>query len=72
MYVYHRTDAATAILTQGFLDGTLHPMNALLWPGVWGSPHAVPGVLRLPTHPALARMAAVLPGPPHPQERRQG
>jgi hypothetical protein len=37
MYVYHRTDAATQILTEGFLDGTLHPMNALLWPGVWVS-----------------------------------
>ena len=37
MYVYHRTDAATAILAEGFRDGTLHAMNALLWPGVWVS-----------------------------------
>jgi hypothetical protein len=37
MYVYHRTDAAQAILAEGFRDGTTHPMNALLWPGVWVS-----------------------------------
>ena len=37
MYVYHRTDAAAAILATGFQDGTGHPMNALLWPGVWFS-----------------------------------
>jgi hypothetical protein len=37
MDVYHRTDAATAILEGGFRDGTLHPINALLWPGVWVS-----------------------------------
>ena len=37
MYVYHRTDAATQILSEGLRDGTLHAMNALLWPGVWVS-----------------------------------
>ena len=37
MYVYHRTDAAAAILAEGFRDGTTHPMNALLYPGVWVS-----------------------------------
>ena len=37
MYVYHRTPAATQILADGFRDGTLHPMKALLWPGVWVS-----------------------------------
>jgi hypothetical protein len=37
MYVYHRTPTATQILEGGFRDGTLHPMNALLWPGVWVS-----------------------------------
>src|SRR5262249_31144992 len=37
MYVYHRTPAAAAILADGFRDGTLHPLNALLYPGVWVS-----------------------------------
>jgi|SRR5215468_5507869 len=37
MFVYHRTPAAQAILAEGFRDGTTHPMNALLWPGVWVS-----------------------------------
>lgn len=37
MYVYHRTPAATQILAEGFRDGTTHPMNALLGPGVWFS-----------------------------------
>jgi hypothetical protein len=37
MYVYHRTDAAAAILAGGFRDGTLHAMNIVLWPGVWVS-----------------------------------
>src|SRR2546423_2648726 len=37
MYVYHQTDAAEAILVSGFRDGTTHPLNILLGPGVWVS-----------------------------------
>jgi hypothetical protein len=37
VFVYHRTDAAAEIMAEGFLDGTLHAMNVLLWPGVWVS-----------------------------------
>ena len=43
MYVYHRTPAAAVILAEGFRDGTLQPMNIVLWPGVWVSTFPLDG-----------------------------